>query len=80
MDGPGHPWMLKNGRWGIRGSMDGLDPPLAPNTCKVFGVFSEILPVHERDKIFANGTFMFANDSVRGWDGTYIVPAYFIRP
>ena len=31
MDGPGHLWMLRNGRWAIRGSMDGLDPPLAPN-------------------------------------------------
>ena len=34
MDGPGHPWMLRNGRRAIRGSMDGLDPPLAPNICK----------------------------------------------
>ena len=31
MDGPSHPWMSRNGRRAIRGSMDGLDPPLAPN-------------------------------------------------
>ena len=32
MDGPGHPWMSRNGRRAIRGSTDGLDLPLAPNS------------------------------------------------
>ena len=31
MDDPGHPWTSRNGRRAIRGSVDGLDPPLAPN-------------------------------------------------
>ena len=42
IDGPGHLWMLRNGGRAIRGSMDGLDPPLAPNSDLSHGLIRKV--------------------------------------